>query len=291
MIQYIKVYIIFFMFRKFIEKHLEEPIVNYESFLDDPSSKIWKNINQFLTTLVFIFMWALCFESLWDNGVLYKKELFYLDAFVSIIFALEYIYRFIQSKNKLEFPFSMMRIIDLLSFLPFFLWLVAAWDFLKVLRLLRILRVFRLVEKIPLTSGFIKSLKDYLDEYRAVFLLFFITLFIGSFFVYYFEQWVVGSKFDSIPISLWWWLVTMTTVWYGDMIPITAAGKIMWSFLIFLWPLLLALTSGVTIMVFTEAARHHSTVKSNMFRSKVCLKCKSKNRPEAKYCSSCGSKF
>jgi hypothetical protein len=48
--------------------------------------------------------------------------------------------------------------------------------------------VFRLVEKIPLTSGFIKSLKDYLDEYRAVFLLFFITLFIGSFFVYYFEQ-------------------------------------------------------------------------------------------------------
>ena len=279
------------IFKKFIKKHLEEPVEEYENFLDDPSSEPWKNVNQFLTILVFIFMWALCFESLWDNAILYKLELFYLDAFVSSLFAVEYIYRFFKSTDKLKYPFSLMRIIDLLSFLPFFLWLVAAWDFLKVFRLLRIMRVFRLVEKIPLTSGFIRSLKDYLDEYKAVFLLFFITLFIGSFFVYYFEQWVIDTKFDSIPITLWWGLVTMTTVGYGDMIPMTALWKLVGSWLILLWPLLLALTSAVTIMVFTEAARHHSNVKSNMFRSKVCLKCKSKNRPEANYCSSCGIEF
>lgn len=279
------------MFRRFIEKHLEEEPESYESFLDDPKSQLGKNVNQFLTILVFIFMWALCFESLWDYAVIYKKEIFYLDAFISGIFALEYIYRYIKAQDKIRFPFSLMRIIDLLSFLPFFLWLVSAWWFLKILRLLRIMRVFRLVEKIPLTSGFIRSLKDYLDEYKAVFLLYFITLFLGSFFVYYFEQGVVATKFDSIPMTLWWGLVTMSTVWYWDMVPLTTAWKIIGSAMIFLWPLLIGLTSAVTIMVFTEAARHHNTVKSNMFRSKICTHCKSKNRPEANYCSNCWTTF
>ncbi len=279
------------MFKDFLEKHFHHEGKHYEVFLDDPNDKKGKKIHAFLTALVFIFMGVISFESIWDNAITYQTQIFLFDAFVSMAFAWEYIYRFIKAKDKLNFPFSLMRIIDLLSFLPFFLWLIATGKALVLLRLLRILRVLRLVEDIPLTAGFVKSLKDYLDEYRAVFLLFFVTLFILSFSVYYAEQSVVWTPFNSIPMSLWWGLVTMTTVWYGDMVPLTPLGKILGSLLIFLWPLLLALSSAVTIMVFTEAARNHNATKVHLFKSKICEKCKAKNRTEANYCSTCGEKF
>lgn len=279
------------MFKTFFETHFFHNEKKYESFLDDPNSKRGKKINSFLTLLVIVFMVVISIESVWDNAVEYKFEIFLFDAFISSVFAIEYLYRFFKAKDKWLFPFSLMRIIDLLSFLPFFLWLLATGNFLVLFRLSRILRVLRLVDKIPLTAWFMKSLKDYLDEYRAVFLLFFTTLFLGSFFVYYAEQWVVGTDFQSIPQSLWWGLVTMTTVWYGDMVPVTVLGKVFWAILVFLWPLLLALSSAVTIMVFTEAARNHSVTKTHLFKSKICEKCKSKNRTEANYCSTCGEKF
>lgn len=279
-------------FRKILEKHIFHKEEHYENFLDDPHSTLWIQINRGLTILVFIFMMVMSFESIWNNAILYKTEIFLFDACISLVFAVEYFYRFVKSNHKFKFPFSANRIVDLLSFLPFFLGLLAAGNFLVLLRLLRILRVLRLVEKIPLTAWFVKSLKDYLDEYRAVFLLFFITLFIWSFFVYYAEQSVIWTQFTSIPLSLWWGLVTMTTVWYWDMVPMSTLGKLFGAILVFLWPLLLALTSAVTIMVFTEAARNHNTLKSGrIFKSKLCTKCAGKNRNEANYCSTCWEKF
>jgi voltage-gated potassium channel len=105
-----------------------------------------------------------------------------------------------------------MRIIDLLSFTPFFLGIFAAGDFLKILRLLRVFRVLRILKKIPLTNEFIKSLKDYKEEYRAVFILFLVILFVGSFFVYFAERYEFDTKFTNIPITIWWGIVTMSTV-------------------------------------------------------------------------------
>ena len=273
-------------------KHFIYNSDNFDSFLDDPDNKLWKFINNSIMFLVFAFLWALVFESMWDNAKEYKLELFYFDAFVSSVFALEYLFRFFHSKNKLQFPFTFMRIIDLLSFLPFFLGLIAVGDFLKTLRLLRVLRVLRLVKKIPLTAGFLRALKDYLDEYRAVFLLFFVTWFLGSYFVYFFENGVEWTDFVSIPDSLWWGLVTMTTVGYGDMVVQSWTGKILASMLIFLGPLLIALTSAVTIMVFTEAAReHHLNSLVHTRRGKNCPKCSHRNITDAHYCVNCGERF
>jgi voltage-gated potassium channel len=262
----------------------------YENILDDKKSSVWILLNRFITILVILFIIAFTFESIWENKNLFYREFFIFEAFISTIFALEYFYRLLRAKNKFNFFISPIRIIDLLSFLPFFLWFFTAWSILKILRIFRVFRVFKLLKKIPLTNWFIKSLKDYLDEYKAIFLLFFVILFIGSFFVYFVEKDVVWTKFTSIPITLWWGLVTMTTVWFWDMYPMTTLWKIFWSFLVFLWPLVLALASAITIMVFVETSKQEElSLKSKKW--KICPRCKVKNVKDANFCYKCWKKI
>jgi len=261
----------------------------YDNILDDPSSNIWSFFDKFLLCLVLLFPLVLIFESVWNNSITYVMELLYFDAFISSAFLLEYIYRFYKNSNKFHFVITPIRIIDLLSFLPFFLWLYAVWDFLKILRLLRIFKILRLVKRIPMTKSFINSLKDYSYEYMAVFTLYLIVLFIGSFFVYYIEKDVIWTQFTSIWTSLWWGLVTMTTVWYWDMVPISSLWKIAWSILVFLWPVMWALTWAITIMVFMETSRNEMQKKH--IRWKECNRCKTKNPLEANYCLKCWEEY
>lgn len=262
----------------------------YENILDDPNSKLGSFLDDFILSLVIIFPLVLIFESIWNNELLYEKQIFIFDFFISLVFAIEYIYRLIKTKKWFKFIVTPIRIIDLLSFLPFFLWLFTWWLF-KILKVLRIFRIFRLLKRIPLTSGFMNSLKIYVDEYLAVFTLYFVVLFICSFLVYFFESSIDWSQFSSIPQALWWWIVTTATVWYWDIVPVTVYGKIVWSVLVFLWPLLWWLISAVTIMVFMETSKEQDKNNQNSKRRKICSRCKTRNPKKANYCMRCGQKF
>jgi len=251
-----------------------------------------KNLNKVTMLLVFVFALVLVFESLWDNAVVFKTELLFIDAFVSTVFLIEYVYFFILAKKKIKHVLSFERLIDLVSFLPFFLWLIAVGDSLKLLRLfrmLRVLRVLRLVKWIPLTDGFIKSLQDYKEEYKAVAILSGITIFIISSFVYFAEKDVDWTMFTSIPMALRWWLVTTTTVWYGDLYPLTHLGKVFGAFLVFFWPLVLSLASAITVMVFMDTSKKNEMKKWTR-RGWLCAKCWDKNPKNANYCMHCGDK-
>ncbi|MDD2871411.1 MAG: ion transporter [Candidatus Gracilibacteria bacterium] len=262
----------------------------YENILDDPNSNIGRFFDMCILVLIMFFPFLLIFESIGNNSIRYGVELLYFDAFVSSAFMFEYMYRFVNSRNKIKFLFSPMRIIELLSFLPFFLGLVAVGDFLKLLRITRLFRVFKLVKRIPLTDGFIKSLKNYSDEYKAVFTLYAMILFLGSFFVYYLEKDVAGTGFTSLGLSMWWGVVTMSTVGYGDMSPISDLGKLIGSVLVFIGPIMGALIGAITIMVFMESSENDNILNRHT-KLKECHRCRTLNPRIANFCLKCGEGF
>ena len=247
-----------------------------------------KNFSKFTTILVLLFAVVLTFESIGNNIEIYKQEFALFDAFISGIFLIEYIYIICTSKHKWKYITSFEWIVDILSFLPFFLGVAFTESFklLRLFRILRVLRILRLVKSIPLTDGFIKAIKNYKEEYKAVGILAGIMIFVISSFVYYAEKDLDGTLFTSIPISLWWWVVTATTVWYWDMAPITTLWRLFWTILVFVWPLILSLASAITIMVFMETKKKNDRESWNI-QWWICDKCKYKNPTEWNYCMIC----
>jgi voltage-gated potassium channel len=127
-----------------------------------------------------------------------------------------------------------------------------------------------------------KTITEYQKEYRAILWIFLSLLIIISSFVYYAES-SMNPEFSSIPQSLWWGIVTMTTVGYGDMAPVTLIGKSLWVILILLWPVLLAVISSITILVFMDVAE-----SQKITTSKICITCKTRNSEHANFCYNCG---
>ncbi len=266
----------------------------YENILDDPDNKLWVFAAKFIVYLVIISVLVLIIESLGNLWEIYRIQLLVIDFFISTIFALEYTYRYLRAKHKHRFLKHPLNLIDLLSFLPFFLWLIFSpllpAEILKVFRLARVFRVLKLAKHIPVIVWFIRALRWYKSEYKWIAILFLIVLTIISVLVFHAEHWANADKFSSIPTAFWWAIVTMTTVWYWDMYPITNLWRVIWSILIILWPVLLAVVSAVTILVFMDVVERWRRKKENIDK-KSCRRCWKKNKRKANYCYKCWEKF
>lgn len=263
---------------------------NYDSFLDDPLCQAWKNINRFLLILVALSILSLSLETVRDNFIRFYDGFFVVNFLISSIFAFDYFYRFFKSRKKLTFPISFFNIIDLLSFFPFFLQLIftnAFWiNVLNVFRILRIFRLFDFVKHTPVIIRFAKSIKSYEKEYKVAFTLMWIVLIFISVIVYYFEN-PINPQFSSIPNAFWWGIVTMATVWYWDITPITPFWKIFGSLIIILGPLLIAVVSSITILIFMDLIEVQKKVKYILELWMNCTRCYSQIPNKSNYCNNC----
>ena len=180
----------------------------------------------------------------------------YLETFELVcilIFSLEYLIRLYIAKNKLKFITSFYGIIDILAILPFYLTL--GFD-LRSARVLRFLRLFRLIKLIRYNKAIRRfqtafmMIKQELIMFSIVSLILFYLSAVG---IYYFENSVQPELFSSVFSSLWWSVVTLTTVGYGDIVPITIGGRIFTFIILMIGLGIIAIPSGMISSALTEA--------------------------------------
>ena len=209
-----------------------------------------------------------------------------LEWVYTALFTLEYILRLISIKRPLSYVFSFLGIIDLLAILPSYLsFIVTGAQSLLVLRALRLLRIFRifklthfLTEMEFLKASIVTSVKKI-----SIFMLVVLTLVIilGSI-MYLVEKGENG--FISIPDSIYWAIVTITTVGYGDISPVTPLGKFIASIMMFIGYGIIAVPTGI---ITTDIA---IAVRNKKPGHETCPGCgKEGHDTDARYCKFCGT--
>ena len=216
--------------------------------------------------------------------------------FFTILFTIEYLLRIICVRRPLRYIFSFWGIIDLLSFLPeYFLlgmpWVKGASSF-SVLRALRLLRVFRIF-KLTWMQNEAEDLGNAVYRSRAKILVFLtvvlIVVTVAGTVIYEVESSLATSEkpsqFDSIPDGIYWAIVTMTTVGFGDIVPVTVVGKIVSACLILLGYSLIIVPTGFVSAEIIDAKRKEVTTIS-------CSSCITEGHDaDAIYCKYCGERL
>jgi voltage-gated potassium channel len=203
---------------------------------------------------------------------------------LTVIFTVEYFLRLICIKNNRAFVLSAFGIIDILSILTFYASLIfPEVHFLIAIRMLRLLRVFRIFNLISYLKEAMVIVRALHNSYRKIiiFLLFIviIAVIVGSL-MFVLESGQNG--FHSIPESIYWAIVTITTVGYGDIAPATSAGKFMAIILMLCGYGIIAVPTGI---VAKELKRVKKVIKE-------CTRCgNTDNDGDARYCKICGEKL
>lgn len=200
------------------------------------------------------------------------------------IFTVEYLGRLMTSRNPAKYAKSFFGIVDFLSILPSYLGLfLPGGQALMVVRVLRLLRVFRVLKMVRHIQGSTLLMRA-LFQSRAKITVFFVTLLIITLIAGTLMYLVEGEDngFSSIPVSVYWAVVTVTTLGYGDLSPGTPLGKLLTSMLVLTGYAILAVPTGI---VTAEIARADSNESS-----KACPSCGVHGHlPDARFCRRCGA--
>lgn len=252
----------------------------------EAETRAGKNFDILLLILILISIILVMVESVPSLLQEYDSYLYKAEWTITILFTIEYILRLIVVKKPWKYMTSFYGIIDLLSILPTYISLfIPQSQFLiliRALRLMRVFRIFKLTRFVRESTTIVLALKASARRI-FVFLVFVVLLsiFLGS--LIYVVESPQNESFSSIPQSVYWSIVTITTVGYGDISPITPAGKLIASLIMLLGYAIIAVPTGIVTVELTKSAR------TDQVEVKACSSCgHSGHDPDARYCKFCG---
>jgi voltage-gated potassium channel len=251
---------------------------------DTPTGKAFDVL---LMLLIMLSVVAVLLESVAGVSERYGPTLRALEWAITIIFTIEYLLRILSLRRPLKYVFSFYGIIDLLAILPTYLSvIVSGTQSLLVIRALRLLRVFRVLKLAQFVVE-ARTLKNALKASARKVLVFLgvvltVVLVVGAV-MYLIEG--ADAGFTSIPQSMYWAIVTMTTVGYGDVAPQTVPGKILASIVMIIGYGIIAVPTGIVTVEMANARRLSISTQA-------CPSCSAEGHdPDADYCKYCGAKL
>lgn len=252
---------------------------------DTPAGKAFDVV---LLVFILLSLFTVIIESVRSIRSEYGQTLIYLEWFFTICFTLEYLLRIISAPRPFRYIFSFYGLVDLLSILPAYLSLVyTSTRFLLVIRGLRLLRIFRVL-KLGRYLGEAETLQKALRNsiYKIIVFIgavLIIVVIVGAL-MYLIEG--PENGYTSIPVSIYWAVVTLTTVGFGDITPHTPAGKLLATLLMLLGYGIIAVPTGIVSSELTKAD------KKTPETAKACAHCKPEDHAaDATYCKFCGFKL
>ncbi|SHL75263.1 ion transporter [Flavobacterium xanthum] len=220
----------------------------------------------------------------------YHQELIVLEWIITIFFTLEYLLRIISINKPLKYIFSFYGVVDLIATLPMYLSLFfVGTSVLTIFRAFRLLRLFKIL-KHPQFSSQSVHLREALIASKGKILIFIYFMLISSIIIGSIMYVVEGKEggFTSIPISIYWTIVTLTTVGYGDISPITPLGQAIASLVMIMGYGIIAVPTGIVSAEFANTNRKKALVQ----RVNPCSSCGTEgHESNAKYCFHCGTEL
>lgn len=217
----------------------------------------------------------------------WADTLYLTEWFFTILFTIEYILRIVSVKQPSRYIFSFFGLVDLLAILPTYISLVVPGSqYLLVIRTLRVLRIFRVL-KLATYLGEAKLLTTALRHSRRKITVFLFTVVILVIILGSLMYMIEGERsgFTSIPQAVYWAIVTLTTVGYGDVSPITPLGKSLAAIIMILGYGIIAVPTGIVTVELSRASITGVTARS-------CESCGGEGHdPDAVHCKHCGSKL
>ena len=251
-----------------------------------------------LLIFILISSFLVMLESIQDVDKHLHLLLVVLEWIITIFFSLEYALRVISNPKRKQYIFSFYGIIDLISILPMYLsFFFVESKFLSIIRILRLLRIFRILDLAQFNHQ-ANELRTalYASKTKIMVFIYFvlvICILLGAL-MYMIEP--HNEAFTSIPRSIYWCVVTLTTVGYGDVVPTTTLGQVMASAIMILGYGIIAVPTGIVTSEYNrirrkqEQCENEKEVLENM--QKKCPHCFAKKMPkDAVFCYKCGEKL
>jgi len=238
-----------------------------------------------LLCLIFLSIVAVMLESVASIKIVHGQLLTIIEWTITILFTVEYILRMIAVREPLRYIFSFYGIIDLLATIPKYVGLLFPGSgFLLAIRAVRLLRVFRIL-KLGQFVGAGDQLLGALNKSRVKIAVFLFSVVVLCIIMGTLMYMIEGPKsgFTSIPVSVYWTIVTLTTVGFGDITPITPLGQLLSIIIMIMGYGIIAVPTGLVTAQFMAADKP-------VANTQACPNCAAvQHRDDANYCYNCGT--
>jgi voltage-gated potassium channel len=221
--------------------------------VEDNTTKKGRFFDYIIQLLIFLSLISFSVETLPNIPEKASVALRYFEVFSVLIFSIEYLLRLWVSKKPLSYIFSFYGIIDILAILPFYMVTFLDLRFLRAFRILRIFRALKVIRYNKAIERFGAAFKLVKEEFVLFFACALILIFISSAGIFYFEHEAQPETFKSIFHSAWWAIVTLTSVGYGDVYPITLGGRIFTFFVLMVGLGIVTVPAGLVASALSKA--------------------------------------